>query len=161
MLSRNSRGSAREPSEHHVVKEGTANFTKSSKDSNQLKKLNEYTIQRKLGQGAYGQVFMASDERGETVAIKVINKSMLKRKSMGARGASALDTLAREIAVMKKIHHPHCVQLYEVIDDPKDEKLYLVMELLTGGEVAASLDLTPQLAACLPPATLRPPWPRP
>ena len=105
MLSRNSRGSAREPSEHHVVKEGTANFTKSSKDSNQLKKLNEYTIQRKLGQGAYGQVFMASDERGETVAIKVINKSVLKRKSMGARGASALDTLAREIAVMKKIHN--------------------------------------------------------
>ena len=88
MLSRNSRGSAREPSEHHVVKEGTANFTKSSKDSNQLKKLNEYTIQRKLGQGAYGQVFMASDERGETVAIKVINKSVLKRKSMGARAKS-------------------------------------------------------------------------
>jgi serine/threonine protein kinase len=158
MLSRNSRGSAREPAEHHVVKQGTANFTKSSKDSNQLKKLNEYTIQRKLGQGAYGQVFMASDERGETVAIKVINKSVLKRKSMGARGASALDTLAREIAVMKKINHPHCVQLYEVIDDPKDEKLYLVMELLTGGEVAASLDVPPQLATCDPPPSVAPPF---
>ena len=50
--------------------------TKSSKDSNQLKKLNQYTMQRMLGQGAYGQVFVASDERGETVAIKVINKSL-------------------------------------------------------------------------------------
>ena len=160
---------AREPSQDHVVKEGTAQLTKSSKDSSQLKKLNQYTIQKMLGQGAYGQVFMASDERGETVAIKVINKSVLKKKSMGARGASALDTLAREIAVMKKINHPHCVQLFEVIDDPKDEKLYLVMELLTGGEVAASLDVPPPPAACrlppaacrLPPATLRPATLRP
>ena len=131
---------AREPSQDHVVKEGTAQLTKSSKDSSQLKKLNQYTIQKMLGQGAYGQVFMASDERGETVAIKVINKSVLKKKSMGARGASALDTLAREIAVMKKINHPHCVQLFEVIDDSRHDCMYLVMEFVAGGDLAAPIN---------------------
>ena len=133
----------RETSIDNVVAENTVKKTVENKDSGQLKKLNQYTMHTLLGQGAYGQVYRASDDRGETVAIKVINKSVLKKKRMGPQGSSALDTLAREIAVMKKINHPHCVQLFEVIDDPKAEKVYLVMELLTGGEVMHKDNLPP------------------
>lgn len=40
-----------------------------------------------------------------------------------------------EFEVLKKIDHPNIVQLHEVIDDPAQDKLYLVMDLLTGGSL--------------------------
>ncbi|KAF8910538.1 kinase-like domain-containing protein [Gymnopilus junonius] len=43
--------------------------------------------------------------------------------------------IKREIAIMKKLRHPHVVRLYEVIDDRVIEKIYMVMEYLGGGEV--------------------------
>ncbi|KDR75973.1 hypothetical protein GALMADRAFT_68116 [Galerina marginata CBS 339.88] len=43
--------------------------------------------------------------------------------------------IKREIAIMKKLRHPHVVRLYEVIDDRISEKIYMVMEYLGGGEV--------------------------
>ena len=59
--------------------------------------------------------------------------------------------IKREIAIMKKLRHPHVVRLYEVIDDRMREKIYMgafsflslkclaeentVMEYLGGGEV--------------------------
>jgi [calcium/calmodulin-dependent protein kinase] kinase len=34
----------------------------------------------------------------------------------------------REIAIMKKLEHPYVIKLYEVLDDPQNDKLYLIME---------------------------------
>ena len=36
---------------------------------------------------------------------------------------------------MKQIAHPHCVQLFEVIDDEHRDELYLVMEFVDGGDL--------------------------
>jgi len=130
----------RNSSVDHAVEENTAR-TRVSSETGQIKKVNQYELHTMLGQGAYGQVYQATDDKGETVAVKVINKSLLKRRRMGGGGGSALDTLAKEIAVMKKINHPHCVQLFEVIDDPKTERVFLVMELLTGGEALHKANL--------------------
>ncbi|KAI8053251.1 kinase-like domain-containing protein [Syncephalis plumigaleata] len=46
-----------------------------------------------------------------------------------------LDKIRREIAILKKCRHPNVVRLIEVIDDPQARKIYLVLELLDGGEV--------------------------
>jgi SNF1-activating kinase 1 len=35
------------------------------------------------------------------------------------------DKIRREIAIMKKCHHPHVVQLREVIDDPHNKRIFL------------------------------------
>ncbi|KAK2463207.1 hypothetical protein APHAL10511_004862 [Amanita phalloides] len=43
--------------------------------------------------------------------------------------------IRKEIAIMKKCYHPNLVRLFEVIDDPKQEKIYLIMEYLSGGPV--------------------------
>ena len=38
---------------------------------------------------------------------------------------------------MKALSHPNIVQLYEVIDDPDEDLLFMVMELVEGGDLAA------------------------
>jgi serine/threonine protein kinase len=47
---------------------------------------------------------------------------------------TALDDVYKEIDIMKKLDHPHIVKLYEIIDDPSLEKLYLVMPVADYGE---------------------------
>ena len=37
----------------------------------------------------------------------------------------ALQNVLKEIAIMKKLDHPHVVQLHEVIDDVDRDKLYM------------------------------------
>jgi serine/threonine protein kinase len=39
----------------------------------------------------------------------------------------------REIEILKRIDHPHCVKLFDVFDSAN--QVYLVMELMTGGEL--------------------------
>lgn len=49
--------------------------------------------------------------------------------------SNALANVAKEIAVWKKLDHMHCVQLYEVIDDPEHDKLFLFGEFVDGGAI--------------------------
>ncbi|KPI90282.1 putative protein kinase [Leptomonas seymouri] len=98
--------------------------------------INRYTIVANLGQGAYGKVKLGVDaSTGQNVAIKIIDKKHLKKKISGL-GANDQDTaLRREIAIMKKVRHRNCVSLYEVIDDPASNKLYLIMDYIPNGPV--------------------------
>ncbi|KAJ3967611.1 kinase-like domain-containing protein [Lentinula raphanica] len=48
---------------------------------------------------------------------------------------TAEQEIRKEIAIMKKCKHPHVVRLYEVIDDRKNEMVFMVMEYLGGGEI--------------------------
>ncbi len=80
-------------------------------------------------------------------AIKIVEKNPKKRGglSLSKRFAMAQETtsftnphlekIKREIAILKKCRHPNIVLLKEVIDDPRSDKIYLVLEYLTGGEV--------------------------
>ncbi|EIW84423.1 kinase-like protein [Coniophora puteana RWD-64-598 SS2] len=43
--------------------------------------------------------------------------------------------IRKEIAIMKKLRHGHIVRLIEVIDDKLNDRIYMVMEYLSGGEV--------------------------
>ncbi len=56
---------------------------------------------------------------GKKYAVKCISKKLIDKKEMAL--------LEREIDIMKKLQHPHIIQLWEVIDSP--ETLYLVLEL--------------------------------
>jgi len=57
-------------------------------------------------------------------------RSSLTKKRPGAKGAlTPLELLHREISIMGRLSSPHVVNLYEVIDDPEQGDIYLIMEL--------------------------------
>jgi 5'-AMP-activated protein kinase catalytic alpha subunit len=60
------------------------------------------------------------------VAVKVLEKSRIKDKK-------DVERISREIKILKQLHHPNVVQIYEIIETEKD--LYLVMEFVSSGEL--------------------------
>ncbi|HEX4609002.1 MAG TPA: serine/threonine-protein kinase [Urbifossiella sp.] len=67
-----------------------------------------FTIERELGSGAMGTVYMAQFQKGEKlvpVALKVVALGLL-----GNEGAMA--RFDRESAILKQLRHPHIVRLY-------------------------------------------------
>ncbi len=48
---------------------------------------------------------------------------------------NALHLIREEIAIMKKLNHPNLVNLIEVLDDPDEDSLYMVLEMCKKGVV--------------------------
>ncbi|RKP36368.1 kinase-like domain-containing protein, partial [Dimargaris cristalligena] len=46
-----------------------------------------------------------------------------------------LAPIKREIAIFKKLHHPNIIRLYEVLNDPAQDSLYMVYEMCSRGAV--------------------------
>jgi len=86
----------------------------------------QYELEKNnIGVGSYGIVRKARNKRtGQWRAAKSISKVKLKKH---------IDTFKREIAIMKRMDHPHIIKLFESFEDPKN--IHLVMELCAGGEL--------------------------
>jgi len=85
-----------------------------------------YDIQQKLGTGSFAVVKKAVRKAdSKEFAIKVIKKNKLN--------ADELAVVHDEVEIMHKISHTNCVTLFEMFETKT--KLYMVMELLTGGEL--------------------------
>ncbi|KAI1412912.1 Pkinase-domain-containing protein [Hypoxylon sp. FL1857] len=52
-----------------------------------------------------------------------------------AESKDALYLIREEIAIMKKLNHPNLVQLIEVLDDPENDSLYMVLEMCKKGVI--------------------------
>lgn len=89
-------------------------------------KLNDnYKVDKSmLGEGSYGQVFTGvhSDTKAKR-AIKSIDTSKIADRKR----------FDEEVAIQANLDHPNIVKLFEVFKDAK--RMYLVMELCTGGEL--------------------------
>ncbi|CAK7563836.1 MAG: hypothetical protein SEPTF4163_001713 [Sporothrix epigloea] len=57
------------------------------------------------------------------------------KKAAQAEAQDALYLIREEIAVMKKLNHPNLVELIEVLDDPEQDSLYMVMEMCKKGVI--------------------------
>ncbi|TKS84631.1 Calcium/calmodulin-dependent protein kinase kinase 2 [Collichthys lucidus] len=113
--------------------------------------LNQYKLKDEIGKGSYGVVKLAYNEDDNTYyAMKVLSKKRLMRQAgfprrPPPRGAKAapegppqlkgpLERVYQEIAILKKLDHPNVVKLVEVLDDPSEDHLYMVFELVKQGE---------------------------
>ncbi|XP_073334091.1 calcium/calmodulin-dependent protein kinase kinase 2 [Pagrus major] len=113
--------------------------------------LNQYKLKDEIGKGSYGVVKLAYNEDDNTYyAMKVLSKKRLMRQAgfprrPPPRGAKApegppqpkgpLERVYQEIAILKKLDHPNVVKLVEVLDDPSEDHLYMVFELVKQGAV--------------------------
>ncbi|SGY46594.1 BQ5605_C001g00450 [Microbotryum silenes-dioicae] len=59
-----------------------------------------------------------------------------KSSSQTSGGIGADDKVKREVAIMKQLDHPNIVRLKEVIDDAKSKKVFMVLEFMSGGQIA-------------------------
>lgn len=96
--------------------------------------INNYIILEPLGSGSYAEVKLCKEKvSGKLFAMKFINRDIMKKDKLGKQ--SKLDDIKREIAIMKKLHHPNVLRLYEVMDDPTMNKLFLVLEYMKHGDL--------------------------
>lgn len=88
--------------------------------------LSDFEIGRRLGAGAFGEVFQAKNLKdGSTVVVKQINKANLKNKGLGREDVNA------EVAVLEhlsSICHPYILCYYAYIED--DKNYYIITEYL-------------------------------
>lgn len=88
-----------------------------------------YRIQRKLGQGGMGSVFLATDESlARQVAIKVVAQTF--HESSGLR-----DRFESEIQTLAALQHPHIAQLFSA--GSCQDLPYFVMEFVAGSTLEA------------------------
>ena len=107
-------------------KDSNKKIKKDGKDDKSPSVEDKYVLKELLGTGAFSEVRLADskDKPGLMFAVKIIDKKALKGKE---------DSLENEIKVLRRLKHPNIVQLLETFEDK--HKVYLVMELVTGGEL--------------------------
>uniref|UniRef100_A0A1B6LT40 Calcium/calmodulin-dependent protein kinase type 1 n=1 Tax=Graphocephala atropunctata TaxID=36148 RepID=A0A1B6LT40_9HEMI len=125
-------------------KDSSKKSKKEGKDAEKTPSVEDkYLLKEMLGTGAFSEVRLAEskDHPGQMFAVKIIDKKALKGKE---------DSLENEIKVLRRfsesvkqsgegleepyrLTHPNIVQLLETFEDK--QKVYLIMELVTGGEL--------------------------
>src|SRR5215469_8723754 len=90
-----------------------------------------YRIERELGEGGMGVVYLAADEQvpGEKFAIKLLKEELRPE---------ALTLLREEVRKTRKVSHQNIVDVHSVNVD--GQKLYVLMEYLEGKSLDVLLD---------------------
>lgn len=89
-----------------------------------------YYLERRLGRGAMGQVYLARDENiGKKVAVKTVRQDLLNSDDL--QEGEAIARFEREARAAASIRHPHCVDVTD-FGKTQDGVFYLVMEYVEG-----------------------------
>jgi predicted Ser/Thr protein kinase len=90
-----------------------------------------YDIQREVGRGGMGVVYLATDRRlGRRVALKVIVPEL-------AADAQFRQRFEREARVAATLEHPHVVPVYEAGE--QDGSLFIAMRFIDGRDLASEV----------------------
>ncbi|XP_003458089.1 calcium/calmodulin-dependent protein kinase kinase 1 isoform X2 [Oreochromis niloticus] len=121
-------------------------------DSQDCIQLNQYKLKSEIGKGSYGVVKLAYNEDDDKhYAMKLVSKKKLMKQCgfprrpppRGPKVAQGeqpkilgpLERVYQEIAILKKLDHVNIVKLVEVLDDPSEDNLHMVFELMRKGPV--------------------------
>ena len=106
---------------------------------------NRYRVERLLGRGGMGAVYLAHDEvLDDTVALKVISAAF------AADEAAMVDRFRREAAAARKVSSPNVIRIHD-LGEARPGLLYLSMEYFPGrtlAEVITARGLVP-IADCI------------
>ena len=92
---------------------------------------NRYLLERRLGRGAMGQVYLARDENLGTrrVAVKTVRQDVLNSDDL--QEGEAIARFEREARAAASISHPHIVDVTD-FGESAEGVFYLVMEYVEG-----------------------------
>lgn len=81
-----------------------------------------------IGKGSFARVYLVEDNKTrKRYAVKAFSKEYLLNQSKGK------ESLINEILIMKNLNHENIMKLEEIHES--SNSIYLVMELLNGGEL--------------------------
>lgn len=98
-----------------------------------------YVLQRKIGSGAMGSVWLAHDRDGKEVACKLLRSEFADDPAVVAK-------FVGERTVLVRVRHPHVVAMHDLVVD--GGRLGIVMDLVRGSDLRAGL----RPVGTLPPA---------
>jgi len=94
--------------------------------------LSDFQILRKLGEGGFGEVFMANHtESGYIVALKCVSKFKIKSDTTYMRN------IRREVEAHAHLRHDNIVRMYGFFHD--DHWLYFILECCVKGDLSQKL----------------------
>src|SRR4051812_22472726 len=100
--------------------------------------LGAYRLERELGKGGMGVVYLAFDQVLERrVAIKIIAPAV-------PRDPKAQDRFIKEARILAKFQHPHVLPVYHV--EAHEGRVYLVMRFADGPTLRGLLERRARLA---------------
>ena len=96
-------------------------------------KLENYELEKKLGEGAFGEVWLTSkkDDTKKYATKKMDREEIEKSESM--------KYLRNEIAILQYLNHPNIVKFQEVKKTKKH--FYIIMEYCNGGDLSKALEI--------------------
>jgi hypothetical protein len=104
-------------------------------DSSIPKQIGRYSIDRLLGSGAMGYVFLGRDpELDRPVAIKTVRDLGMSPDAL----ATFLERFRNEARAAARLHHPNIVAVYDVGEDPTSGP-FLVFEYVAGATLKQTL----------------------
>ena len=93
----------------------------------------KYDVQKMLGRGATGTVYLARDTfSGNEVALKTIEPEVFRDPEFGTVHRSQFQN---EASLAGKLKHPHIVSILDAA--VTEDSGYIAMELVTGGDLSA------------------------
>jgi len=100
-------------------------------------KLDQFTIVKAIGHGAFSEVFLAEDAHGKQVVLKCPHESI-----MG--DVATFDRFRRELDIARHLHHPGIQRPIEFTDNRS--RPYMVMEYVDGETLRAVLSREKKLS---------------
>lgn len=106
----------------------------------QKKKVGNYLLVQKIGQGQFGVVYkgVSIEDQKKVFAIKCIQKKKLESNSMLSK------LFQTEMSVMSKLHHPNIMHLFEFMETANN--YYLVIQYCNNGDLETYLKKMGRLA---------------